>query len=280
MAPYITMHMLLSLVLFIYTQDITAQKLKGNKNVIIEDRDIDDFNAIIVKADFEVELFEDETPSMSIEADENLLPYIKTEVRNGTLEIYQSQKIYRKKTLKIKIGVTDSWDYLETRNKSRVYASYELHTHTLTIRGRGNSIVNFFALNATDLVLKGEDRSTFRITAEVQNETTIELSGHNATFLQLTSQSLRANLFDSSNLKISGTADDMSLKSQDNGNYAGKEFLLGFADVIASGTTDTEINVSELITIDLQGKAELYLYDEPKEINIQKFSGKCTLFKK
>jgi hypothetical protein len=130
------------------------------------------------------------------------------------------------------------------------------------------------------LVLKGEERSTFRITAEIQNETTLELSGHNTTFLQLTSQSVRANLSESSNLKITGTADDMSLKSQDNGNYAGKEFLLGFADVIASGTTDTEINVSEQLNIDLQGKAELYLYDEPKKINIQRFSGKCTLFKK
>ncbi len=280
-STFTSLRMLLiaGLLLFI-PSGISAQKIKGNKNVIIEERETADFHSVIVKGDFEVELFEDEYPSVSVETDENLQQYIKTTLHDDALEIYLSQKISRAKIMKIRIGITTGFRYLETRGKSKVYAGYELHTDSITIRTKGNSTVNLFALNAPGLTLAGRDRSTIRMGAEISGNTTLDLSGHNATFLQLSTASLKCLQTENSSLRISGTSDEILLKIQDGSNFNGKEFLTGFADIFAAGSADVHINISEMANLDMSGKADLYLYDNPKEINLNTFTGKCTLYKK
>ena len=64
-----------------------AQKIKGNGNVVTIERSTDDYDAIAVSGWFNVILVDGQEGKLSIEGEENLLEYIKTEVKEGKLVI-------------------------------------------------------------------------------------------------------------------------------------------------------------------------------------------------
>ena len=78
--------------------------VKGSGNVVSEKRDLAGFNAIEVGGVFEVEVVAQKEFSVEVEADDNLMPLIKTEVRNGKLEISSEKSIKSKSALKVRIG--------------------------------------------------------------------------------------------------------------------------------------------------------------------------------
>lgn len=78
--------------------------VKGSGNLQTEKRALADFTAIEVGGAFEVEVVAQKEFSVEIEADDNLLPLIETEVRGGTLEISTKQRISSKQRLRVRIS--------------------------------------------------------------------------------------------------------------------------------------------------------------------------------
>lgn len=77
--------------------------VKGNGNVVKEDRKISDFDQIKVGGAFKVFLTQGNEVSLVVEADENLMDLIKTEVSMGTLKISTKDNINNPTTLNIYI---------------------------------------------------------------------------------------------------------------------------------------------------------------------------------
>lgn len=60
--------------------------IKGNDNLVTEDvRNVEDFNTIVLEANYDVSITQDTVTSISILADDNLIPYIITEVAGNEL---------------------------------------------------------------------------------------------------------------------------------------------------------------------------------------------------
>jgi len=81
--------------------------VKGSGNVGTENRDIKGFKSIDVSGVFNVEVVAQKDFSVQVEADDNLLQYIKTEVHDGVLEISTTKRIKSKNGLKIRIAAPD-----------------------------------------------------------------------------------------------------------------------------------------------------------------------------
>lgn len=77
-----------------------AQKLKGNGNMQTQDREVSGFKGLDVSGGFEVYVMLGNNEGVRIEADENLLENIKTEVKGGVLHIYNEESITTKSTMK------------------------------------------------------------------------------------------------------------------------------------------------------------------------------------
>ena len=77
-----------------------AQKVKGNGNIKSQNRSVSGFEGLDVSGGFEVHVTLGNTESVKIEADENLLNNIKTEVRSGVLHIYNDGSLTTKNTMK------------------------------------------------------------------------------------------------------------------------------------------------------------------------------------
>lgn len=74
--------------------------IKGNGNIQSQDRKVSGISGLDVSGGFEVQVTQGNNEGVRIEADENLLSQIKTEVRNGILHIYNEESISSKNKMK------------------------------------------------------------------------------------------------------------------------------------------------------------------------------------
>ena len=79
----------------------------GNGNVIKQERNVKMFDAIDVSGAFDVLLSQGPTQSVFVEADENLMSIIMTEVVGGTLRIENKKPIHDSKCMKVYITVPE-----------------------------------------------------------------------------------------------------------------------------------------------------------------------------
>ncbi len=81
-------------------------KIEGNGNVKKEAREVGNFTAIASGGSWDVIISYSTDKTVVVEADENLIPYIKTEVENGKLIIKSEKNIILKSSHKIKVYVS------------------------------------------------------------------------------------------------------------------------------------------------------------------------------
>jgi hypothetical protein len=151
--------------------DAFGKRVRGNGNVTTENRSIDNFTGISSHGAFDVLLVQDSTYKVSIEAEDNLLPYIETYVEDGTLKIRTKDgyNLHNTRALKVHVSAptfttiksVGSGDII-AENKINNTAAMELET-----TGSGNIKAN---LNAPE------------IKAEVTGSGSINLQGETRTF--------------------------------------------------------------------------------------------------
>jgi hypothetical protein len=93
--------------------------VKGSGNIASEKRDVGSFSGVDVSGIFQVEIAAQKDFAIEIEADDNLLSLIKTEVRGGVLRIETEKRVSTSNPLKIRISAPDI-DNIEASGASRV----------------------------------------------------------------------------------------------------------------------------------------------------------------
>ena len=69
-----------------------CNQFTGSGNIITQDRKTDPFKGITAGGAFEVEINSGSSNKVTVECDDNLMPYIKTKVVNGVLKISTSER--------------------------------------------------------------------------------------------------------------------------------------------------------------------------------------------
>lgn len=151
-----------------------GQGTDGNGNVETENRDISsDFNEIKVSQGLDLYITQSNDVSLTVEADENLLDLIMTEVENGTLNIYTTENIRRATSRKIFLNFenisaikatsgsdvhsknTIEVDHLELKTTSGADIKLDVKTETLDCSSTSGSdikisgVTNLFKASAT-----------------------------------------------------------------------------------------------------------------------------------
>jgi len=80
---------------------IPGEGVKGDGNVVKEERTVKDFSVLEVSSAFKVFLRQGSSVSLAVEADQNLMAMIKTEVKGNTLRIYTTDNIKSAEELNI-----------------------------------------------------------------------------------------------------------------------------------------------------------------------------------
>lgn len=109
------------------------KKTKGSGNVVTQTREVRDFNGVDVSGVFQVEITAQKDFAVEIEADDNLISLIKTEVRDGVLHIETDGRISSANDLKVRVSAPDIND-IDASGVAKVTASgiqnEQLQVHT------------------------------------------------------------------------------------------------------------------------------------------------------
>ena len=157
---------LLSLSLFSCNFDMNFNTgVKGNGNVQIEKRTINEsFTAIHASEGLDVYLTQGNNEDISVEADENLLDIIVTEVVDNTLKIHCKENIGRSKSQKVMVTFNDISKIVSTSG-SDVYSTNTINSENLELKSTSGSdmkldvntsVLNCKSTSGSDLKISGK----------------------------------------------------------------------------------------------------------------------------
>jgi hypothetical protein len=122
-------------------------KVSGSGAMKLDKRSVPAFKSVDISGAYEVEIVAQKEQSVEIEGDDNLLPLIKTEVRNGVLAISNEKSLSTRNKIRVRISV-QQLDGIETSGASDVVAT-NVKSDQFKIGSSG----------ASDLKVSGEAKS-------------------------------------------------------------------------------------------------------------------------
>lgn len=132
--------------------------VKGSGTPASEARELKDFKRVDVGGVFQVEITAQREFAVEVEADDNLLQHIRTEVRNGTLHISTERKISPSNQIKVRVWAPDI-DDLDISGVANV-----------TLTDVKNSALNIDSSGASKVSVAGK---TNKLTVDVSGATKI-----------------------------------------------------------------------------------------------------------
>jgi hypothetical protein len=159
--------------------------VKGSGNVKTESRSAAGFKEIKAENAVELEITVQKDFSLTIEADDNLLDQVKTEVSGGTLTISTKDSITAKNKIKIKLSLPELTG--------------------LDISGA--STANVFAVKTDSLKLNASGASKIKVDGEVKSLEAIASGASGIDAENLKTENAKANSSGASQITVSPTGD-------------------------------------------------------------------------
>ncbi len=105
--------------------------VRGNGNVIVEERLLDGFSRVEASGIFYIKIAAGEDYDVKVRAEENLMKYIKIRINEKTLTIYTSRNLSPRKKIQIKISMPELKG-IESSGVNKIFAK-NLHTKKLSV---------------------------------------------------------------------------------------------------------------------------------------------------
>ncbi|MEM6686650.1 MAG: head GIN domain-containing protein [Bacteroidota bacterium] len=115
--------------------------IKGNRNVVTEERDAEErFTTIKASEGLDVYITQSETASIEVEADENVISLIATDINNGVLKIHTEKNIGRCKSKKVHVSLPTINKIISTSGAD-VYTTETITAKNLEVKSNSGADV-------------------------------------------------------------------------------------------------------------------------------------------
>jgi hypothetical protein len=150
----------------------SCQSISGSGNIITQNRNVSQFDGVRASGSIDIEVVNDQTHSIRVEADDNIMPYIITKVEDGILDVHLKP------------------NFMYHNINAKVYVTAPSLTK-LTVSGSGSITAKDTLANAAqiDFKVSGSGDVTAivdapSINAEIGGSGTITLSGKTKDFIK------------------------------------------------------------------------------------------------
>ena len=189
--------------------------IKGNRNVVRNERQVATFNSISASAGLEVVLSQDSIAKVVVEADSNLQDIIKTEVSNGELKIYPKQRISSCESKKIHVTFK-TIHALEASSGSDIKSKTELKLTSLQVSASSGANINI-SVAVDKMNAEGSSGANIKLAGSAQSFDVDGSSGANIKATDLKSKVCNAGASSGANLKLS-VSDKINAQASSGGN--------------------------------------------------------------
>ena len=212
---------------------IQAQKkIKGNGNVTTINRTTSNYDAVSFAGSFDYILVSGTEGKIKIEGEENLLPYIITEVKNGTLNVKTQNRINlqtsRNKTIKITVPFED--------------------INTVSLAGSGD------VWNENTISVPHFKTS---------------ITGSGDIVLDVEASSVEASVTGSGDLTLKGKTNRLEVSVTGSGDYKGFDLMANDVDVSVNGSGDAKVVCNGNLKARVSGSGDIKYAGNPKTEDIK-----------
>ncbi|MDE3143632.1 MAG: DUF2807 domain-containing protein [Bacteroidota bacterium] len=203
-----------------------GRRVKGNGNIITQDRNIRVANKIKLAGSYDVEIAKGSSAAVKVEADDNLMPHIIVENEGDWLIIKSRdhERLISDKTIKIYI-TTDELEAVE-------------------LAGSGNII--------------GKDKFTGN------NKLDLSIAGSGDMNLDINTPRVKASIAGSGNIILSGETKDQEIHIAGHGDYKAENLKSENAEVHIAGSGNVNLFADNSLTINIAGSGDVFYRGNPK----------------
>ena len=209
------------------------QVVVGSNNIITQEKQLSAYDRIEVLGSYDVIFTDGEVGKIKINAPDNILPLIQTEVSDGLLKIGAEKNRYKvKEPIIIYVPVDSRLKQVDIKGSADIYSEKNLETKALNvgIYGSGDA----------------------RLAVDVS--------------------SLALEVVGAGDIRVSGRAKDLSIDISGSGDVDTSKLTAEKAAISISGAGDVSAYVTEDVDVSITGSGDVTIKGNPKKVK-QKING-------
>ncbi len=221
---------------------INAQKrIKGNGYIVTIERTTNDYDGISASGFYDVELIDGTEGKITLTGEENILDYIETEVKGGTLVIKSK----------------DNKNLIPSKGEGVFITIPVDEIDAIRLSGSGN-FVGKKTLNTKDMDIRVSGAKNIDLTIDA-TDISVETSG-------------------SSNIALKGKSKELWIRSSGSSNVKAYGLEVEEATLELSGSSNVELMVNESLNSRVSGSGNIHYRGNPEKVRNQ-ISGSGTVSK-
>lgn len=221
-----TIQLFLCGILFLTAIASAQDRVKGNGKIVTEKRNTRAYQDIKVTGSFDVDLVSGNEGSITIQGEENILPFVKVEVEDNVLKVSTEKGKNISPSLGKKIQIT----------------------------------IPFESISSVTLSGSGEIKTKNTVKAADFNA---NLSGSGDLVLDVDTSKFEINLSGSGDVVLTGTTNDFTSKLSGSGDIDASGLKAKNVDVAVSGSGDSKVFCSESLYARVSGSGDIEYKGNP-----------------
>ncbi|MEZ4999610.1 MAG: head GIN domain-containing protein [Bacteroidales bacterium] len=208
-------------------------RTKGSGNVKTENRNLDGFTGVKTATAVDIYLSQGNNFSVKVEADDNLIDDIVTEVKDGILNVH------------IRKGISITW-----HEKMIVHVTMK-EIDYISASSAGD-VIGVTPLRVDDLKIRTSSAGDVKV--------------------EVTAKTLDLGTSSSGDITISGKADYLEASTSSAGDIKGYDLSVREADLSSSSAGDIKITVTEKLRARASSAGDIYYMGDPKYVDARSSS--------
>ncbi|MBK6610179.1 MAG: DUF2807 domain-containing protein [Sphingobacteriales bacterium] len=224
---------------------------KGSGDVAIDTRLVNNFDKIVVEGNYAaVYLHQDTVSKVTIQTDDNLLPFIETDITTNNQLIISNDKCLKKhKDIVIHV-YSPNWHKVQLTGTSDIEAKTSITTDFIEIESTGTG----------EITLKGLIAS---------NQVDVDLEGTGSIYIfDLETPNLNSDLSGTGVLQYSGNAAYHNIVISGTGNLYAFDLKTNKCDVFHQGTGNCEVYASDALDVTIKSTGDVHYRGNPADVDI------------
>ena len=178
--------------------------IKGNRNVVSEERSIrSNFEIINVQQEINLYITQGKPTAISVEADDNILDLLITEVKNNELNIYFEKNVYQSKARNVYL-TTNTISKIKTSSGASVKSENTLQVKSLDLDSSSGSSIKIY-VNAEEVTSQSSSGADIDIYGKTQTFSANASSGSSIDADKLETVDAYANASSGANIDVNVT---------------------------------------------------------------------------
>jgi len=192
---------------------------------------VSQFTGIFASGTFEITVVKGNEESLLLEADNDIMPYVHSKVKDGVLKLYFDKKIpedMRYKTVKVNVVIKDL-NKVFLSGRCMLISNDTFSPTKFKVMCSGHSVM-MININTKQLDISVCGKNKIQINANVIDDTEVNMSGY-------------------SEVDLTGSTTNFKIDISGFSSVKAKDFIAKTANINSSGTCNVNVNVTDVVKI-------------------------------